>query len=280
MAKRIVRSPRYSGALFLDVVWVEDKGWAKAFGYPHGGYYEVRLAGRVRGSARAANQYIHETVPAPTDAAWPRPPQPTLASLRSPEAYDAAVLQALVEIKKRGASLEGAERTKDGIFVVSRAPSCVEHADCRAHPELGRACLASRTGRPAGRSAGRSSGRKLSPGRSPTVWVLLAAGQMWRVRTSSARDAIERVQVQTRGAPVKIVGIVSEPLPPLEKRLPAEVDRRRKAFFDKAIKMWESGRYSLAEIGRELKIPRETVRDWVRQATAAVDERVPQVMAS
>lgn len=264
MAKPPPRSPRYSGALALDVVWVSNRV-SRTLGYPHGGYYEVRLA-----DARHS-RYLW-TVLAPVGA--------SLASLRSPEAYDAAALQALVEIKDGGAPLEGVERTKDGIFVVSREPSCVEHADCRAYPGLGRACLAARAGRPAGRSAGRSSGRKLSPGRSPTVWVLLAAGQMWRVRTSSARDAIERVQVQTRGAPVKIVGIVSEPLPPLEKRLPAEVDRRRKAFFDKAIKMWESGRYSLAEIGRELKIPRETVRDWVRQATAAVDEREPQVMAS
>lgn len=259
MAKpALKRSPRYSGALVLDVVWVEDKDWARALSAPHGGYYDVRLGS------------VHEAVPAPAGV--------MSASLRTPEAYDAAVLQALTALdkyapkrwlKNRNASLDGAERTKDGIFIVSREPSCFEHADCRAHPELGRACCAAR--------AGRSSGRKLSPGRSPTVWVIFAAGQMWRVRTSSARDAIERVQVQTRGAPVKIMGIVNDPLPPVEKRLPANVDRRRKAFFDKAIKMWESGQYSLAEIGRELKIPRETVRDWVRQATAAVDERVPQV---
>ena len=68
---------------------------------------------------------------------------------------------------------------------------------------------------------------------------------------------------------IVVVGLVSEPLatPPLEKRLPARVQNIRRAYFDKVVRAWETESVSLAEIARRFKLPRETVRDWVREAT-------------
>lgn len=227
---------RYSGSLVVEVRWREARHESPAMrerlakGCPHNGYYRV--------SVRGARQSV--AVCAPRVLAY---------AIDSAEAYDAAALSGLGLMEHElGGPLAEAERGDHGLLAVSRRP--VE---------------GSRKGRIGGQAVNLGHGRG---SRSPTVWVLEAAGRQWRVRSSSLRSAMETVRRQARTQGVVVIGLATEPVAAveLEKRLPVSVQNVRRAYFDKVVRAWETEGVSLAEIARRYKLPRETVRDWVRQA--------------
>lgn len=98
---------------------------------------------------------------------------------------------------------------------------------------------------------------------SPTVWTVATPTRTYDVRTSSARTALAHAARRSQG-PVAIVGLRHEPVvsPPLKTRS----WRVRNALLPKALSRHREGE-PVAAIARALSVPRETVRDWIRQSS-------------
>ena len=104
---------------------------------------------------------------------------------------------------------------------------------------------------------------------SPTTWTVRAGRETFRVRTSSARAAL-RFAVKSGGRDPVIVGLDVDSATPANTtpRIPVtRFDRLRKALLPDAIRRRTAGE-SITEIAAALKVPRETLRDWLLAAGA------------
>lgn len=106
---------------------------------------------------------------------------------------------------------------------------------------------------------------------SPTIWTIRAGRETYRVRTSSARSAL-RFAVKNGGRDPVIVGLEVETPTPASSATPripvTRFDRLRKALLPDALRRRDAGE-SVTEIAAALKVPRETLRDWLLLAGAA-----------
>lgn len=106
---------------------------------------------------------------------------------------------------------------------------------------------------------------------SATVWTIRAGRETFRVRTSSARAAL-RFAVKSGGRDPVIVALNIDPPTPATNTTPripvTRFDRLRKALLPDALRRRDAGE-SVTEIAAALKVPRETLRDWLLLAGAA-----------
>lgn len=106
---------------------------------------------------------------------------------------------------------------------------------------------------------------------SSTVWTIRVGRETYRVRTSSARAALRFAKSKGGRDPI-IVGLeveTSTPASSTTPRIPAtRFDRLRKALLPDALRRRDAGE-SVTEIAAALKVPRETLRDWLLLAGAA-----------
>ena len=106
---------------------------------------------------------------------------------------------------------------------------------------------------------------------SSTVWTIRAGRETFRVRTSSARAAL-RFAAKNGGRDPIIAGLEVEtptPAPTTTPRIPVtRFDRLRKTLLPDALRRRDAGE-SVTEIAAALKVPRETLRDWLLLAGAA-----------
>ncbi|MBI2393710.1 MAG: hypothetical protein HYV09_29320 [Deltaproteobacteria bacterium] len=96
-----------------------------------------------------------------------------------------------------------------------------------------------------------------------SFWTVGSAGKTFRVRTCSARTALEYARRRTRH-PATLLALtldVARPGPRPAYRRGAT--RRRKLMPDVLVRRAMGD--SITSIARDLGVPRETVRDWLRE---------------
>lgn len=112
----------------------------------------------------------------------------------------------------------------------------------------------------------------MSAGSSRTLWTVVAGGERLQVETCSARTALAQAERRT-GQAARLVDLEFEaearPLraEPRVRRTtgPTRFERRRQVLKPEALRRRGDGE-SIAGIARALKLPRETVRDWLLAA--------------
>lgn len=101
---------------------------------------------------------------------------------------------------------------------------------------------------------------------SPTVWTIRAGKETYRVRTSSARTAL-RHAIRSGGRRPVIIGLELNPTEavPMPRVPQTRFDRLRRSLLPEAVRRRNAGE-SVTEIAAALKVPRETLRDWLLAA--------------
>ena len=103
-----------------------------------------------------------------------------------------------------------------------------------------------------------------------TVWTLRSGARVFDIATVSAREAIDRARALA-GSAVMIVGLRTarrrrrDPAPPIVAPRPGlrRLDCARTTILRDAVPRYVAGE-PIAAIARELNVPRETLRDWLR----------------
>jgi len=98
-------------------------------------------------------------------------------------------------------------------------------------------------------------------------WTVAAGGKFFRVRTCSARTALEHGHKRTNDPAVLLGLAFEEQVRRIHVRGPTRFQRRRQHLLPEAIRRRELGE-TISEIARALHVPRETLRDWFRQVAA------------
>ena len=98
------------------------------------------------------------------------------------------------------------------------------------------------------------------------MWTVVAAGKTFRVRTNSARTALDHARKRT-GEEGELVELGVEEAPVVRPSVGSTRHRRRRrVLMPEAIRRRNSGE-TVADIARALQVPRETVRDWLSAAS-------------
>jgi hypothetical protein len=96
------------------------------------------------------------------------------------------------------------------------------------------------------------------------VWTVKSGAKTFRVKTSSMNAALAHAQLRTKqaAAPVQLTFEPETPRTPRPGRTTRH-GRRRSVLKPEALRRREAGA-TVTAIAKALRVPRETVRDWLR----------------